>query len=110
MENKKRIIVHFNNITPEVLEALHQRYPDGFQPHIFKVTKPNGAFFHAITVDTKDASYLIKVDVKIDNATDEKIEEQLFSKDDIPDTDSKSPDDDDVTEQPEKPPADDDTF
>jgi hypothetical protein len=110
MENKKRIIVHFNNISPEVLEAVHKKYPDGFQDRIFKVTKPNGDFFHAITVDTKDASYLIKVDVKIDTATDEKIAEQLFSKDDVPDADIKSSDDEEETEQPEKPPAEDDDI
>ncbi|MBP8042917.1 MAG: hypothetical protein KAZ36_13525, partial [Bacteroidales bacterium] len=62
-----------------------------------------------ITVDTKDASYLIKVDVKIDTATDEKIEEQLFAKDDIPDADIKASDEDD-TEDAGKMPADDDDI
>lgn len=109
MEQKKRVIVHISNITPEVMDTIQIKYPDGYQNHIFKVTKPNGDFFHAITVDTKDASYLIKVDVKIDTATDEKIDEQLFAKDDIPDTDAKTPDDDD-TEQPDKTPADDDVV
>ncbi len=75
MEQKKRVIIHINNVTQEVLEAIQQKYPEGYQDRIFKVTKPNGDFFHAITVDTADASYLIKVDVKIDTATDEKIEE-----------------------------------
>lgn len=98
MENKKKIIVHFNNITPEVLEAVQKKYPEGFQDHVFKVTKPNNDFFYAITVDTLDASYLIKIDVKIDTATDEKIAEQLFAKDDIPDADIKVSDDD-----PDKP-------
>lgn len=107
METKKRIIIHFNNITPEVLEAVQKKYPEGFQDHIFKVTKPNNDFFHAITVDTKDASYLIKVDVKIDNATDEKIAEQLFAKDDIPEAEGK-PSDEDENEPPEKIAADDD--
>ena len=109
MENKKRIIVNINNITPDVLEAIQKKYPDGYHDHIFKVTKPSGDFFHAITVDTKDTSYLIKVDVKIDTATDEKIEEQLFAKDDIPEADIKGEEDD--TEHPEKsPPEEDDNF
>ncbi|HOY33040.1 MAG TPA: hypothetical protein PKW80_14265 [Bacteroidales bacterium] len=112
MEQKKKVIIHFNNISSEVLEAVQKKYPDGYQDHIFKVTKPNGDFFHAITIDTKDASYLIKVDVKIDNATDEKIAEQLFSKDDIPDIDIKSSgEDEEDTESHEKPrPDDDDNF
>ncbi len=113
MEQKKKVIIHYNNITPDVLEAINKKYPDGFHDHIFKVTKPNGDFFHAITVDTKDASYLVKIDVKIDNVSDEKIDEQLFSKDDIPEADIKPSDvdDEDVNEQPSKPPtADDDNF
>jgi len=33
----------------------------------------------AFTLDTEDTSYLIKVDVKIDTVTTDKIDEQLFS-------------------------------
>jgi hypothetical protein len=106
MENKKKIIVHFNNLTPEVLEAVQKKYPEGYQDHVFKVTKPNNDFFYAITVDTEDASYLIKINVKIDTATDEKIAEQLFAKDDIPDTDIKPSDDD--NEKPDIVPTDED--
>ncbi len=109
MEQKKRVIIHINNIGPEILEAIHNKYPEGYQDRIFKVTKPNGDFFHAITVDTKDASYLIKVDVKIDTATDEKIEEQLFAKDDIPDADIKASEEDD-SDDGRKMSADDDDI
>ena len=101
MKQKKNVIVHFNNITPEVLEALRNKYPDGYQDHVFKVTKPNNDFFYGITVDTEDTSYLIKVDVKIDNATDEKLAEQLFAKDDIPEADIKGTDEDE-NEHPDK--------
>ncbi len=110
MKQKKNVIVHFNNITPEVLEAVHIKYPDGYQDHVFKVTKPNNDFFYAITVDTQDTSYLIKIDVKIDNATDEKLAEQLFAKDDIPETDIKATDEDE-REHPDKAEAkEDDDF
>jgi len=109
IEQKKRVIIHINNVTQEVLEAIQQKYPEGYQDRIFKVTKPNGDFFHAITVDTADASYLIKVDVKIDTATDEKIEEQLFAKDDIPEADIKASDDED-SDDVGKSPADDDDI
>jgi hypothetical protein len=76
---KKKVIVHYNNLTPEVLEALREKYPDGHQHHIFKVTKPNNDFFYAVTLDTKDTSYLIKVDVKIDNVTENKLDDVIFS-------------------------------
>ncbi len=79
METRKKVIVHINNISPEVMEIVHEKYPDGYQDRVFKVTKPNGDFFHAITVDTEDTSYLIKVDVRIDSVTTDKIDEQIFS-------------------------------
>ncbi len=79
MDKKKRVIIHISNIPCEVLDALREKYPDGYMNHIFKVTKPNNEFFHAVTVDMKDASYLIKVDVKIDNITEDKLDDAIFS-------------------------------
>lgn len=107
MENKKNVIVHISNISPEVIEALHNKYPDGYQDHIFKVTKPNKDFFYAVTVDTKDTSYLIKVDVRIDTATTEKIDEQLFSNIDSIEPEIKPTDDD---EEPKKKKSEDDDL
>jgi hypothetical protein len=69
---RKRVITHINNLPQEVLEALMEKYPQGYQEYMFKVTKPNGDFFYAVTLDTSDTSYLVKVDVKIDNVNDEK--------------------------------------
>jgi len=79
METRKKVIVHISNLSPEVMEIVHEKYPDGFQDHVFKITKPNNDFFYAFTLDTEDTSYLIKVDVKIDTVTTDKIDEQLFS-------------------------------
>lgn len=107
MENKKNVIVHISNITPEVQEALNEKYPDGFQHHVFKVTKPNKDFFYAITVDTQDTSYLIKVDVKIDTATNDKIDEQLFSHNDLMDSELKAADEED---EPKKKKHDEEEF
>lgn len=76
MNQKKRIVVSFENLKPEILQAVMKKYPQGYANHVFKVTLPNNNFFHAITVDTEDASYLIKVKVKLDKA--EKLEEELF--------------------------------
>ncbi len=95
MEPKKKVIVHINNVSQEVLEAIQEKYPEGYQDYVFKVTKPNNDFFYAITVDTADASYLIKVDVKIDTISNDKMDEQIFSAvDNIP-LDIKPDDDDD---------------
>jgi hypothetical protein len=74
---KKRLVVSYKNCSEEVLEAIKKKYPMGYTDFVMKVQKPSGDFFYAITVDTADASYLIKVDVKIDNLTEEEFEKEF---------------------------------
>ncbi len=59
-------VVKFEDLPEDALKALALKYPDGWKAYIRKITKPNGKYFHAINVDTKKVSYLVKVDVKID--------------------------------------------
>jgi hypothetical protein len=104
MNQKKRIVVSYDNLTQDVIEAIMKKYPQGYANHVFKVNLPNNKFFHAITVDTADASYLVKVKVKLDKA--EKLEEDLFNSgldktSDTDDTDSDSADDGDEPGKPE---------
>ncbi len=77
MEKKKKLVVSYRNCSAEVLEAIKKKYPNGYGDFVIKVQKPNNDFFYAITVDTIDASYLIKVDVKIDNLTEEEFEKEF---------------------------------
>jgi hypothetical protein len=74
---KKRLVVSYKNCTEEVIEAIKKKYPNGYNDYVIKVQKPNNDFFYAITVDTADASYLVKVDVKIDNLTEEEFEKEF---------------------------------
>jgi hypothetical protein len=74
---KKRLVVSYKNCSEEVLEAIKKKYPMGYNDFVMKVQKPSGDFFYAITVDTADASYLVKVDVKIDNLTEEEFEKEF---------------------------------
>lgn len=74
---KKKLVVSYRNCTEEVLEAIKKKYPNGYNDFVMKVQKPSGDFFYAITVDTAEASYLIKVDVKIDNLTEEEFEKEF---------------------------------
>ena len=93
---KKRLVVSFKNLPPEVLELVKEKYPKGYSDDVIKVDKGNGDFFYAITLDTDDTSYLIKVDVKVDTEIEE-VERQLFGgsndaegddvNDDFPETD-----------------------
>lgn len=59
------------------LKPSRKKYPLGYNDYVIKVTKPNNDFFYAVTVDTEDASYLVKVDVKIDNLTEEEFEKEF---------------------------------
>jgi hypothetical protein len=79
MQKKKRVIIHISNLPPEAEEALKEKYPEGYKNHIRKYPKPNGEFFHAVELDCGDASYLVKVDVKIDNITEDKLDDAIFS-------------------------------
>jgi hypothetical protein len=74
---KKRLVVSYKNCSEEVMEAIKKKYPTGYNDSVIKVQKPNNDFFYAITVETADANYLVKVDVKIDNLTEEEFEKEF---------------------------------
>jgi hypothetical protein len=76
---KKRLVISYKNCPDKIVQAIREKYPLGYGDAIIKVQKPNGEFFHAITVDFEDISYLVKVDVKIDNLTEEEFEKQFGS-------------------------------
>lgn len=67
---KKRVIKSIENISEEVMDAVKKKYPDGWNNHVQRINKGNGEFFHAITVDTIDTAYMIKVNVKVDSYED----------------------------------------
>jgi hypothetical protein len=100
MEQKKRLVISYKNCSAEVLQAIKEKHPAGYGDAIIKVDKPNGDFFHAITVDLEDVSYLVKVDVKIDNLTEEEFEKQFganSSEDsDVSDVEAKDEDPDNI--------------
>lgn len=67
---KKRVIKRMENLTGDLMEALKEKYPDGWFNHITKVHKGNNEFFHAINLDLGDTTYLIRVNVKIDKKSE----------------------------------------
>lgn len=94
--SKKRVVVSYNNLSPELLELFKSKFPHGYQNQVIKVEKPNGDFFFAVTMDTEDASYLVKVNVKIDTKIkDEDDEKEFFGgmNDDIGTDEDSFPDD-----------------
>jgi len=78
-QSKRRLVVSYNNLSPELLAIIKERYPRGYADYmgeIFKVDKPDGSFFYAISLEVPDAIYLVKVDVKIDDY--EEAADELF--------------------------------
>lgn len=108
MVQRKKVIVHINNVAPEVLDALNEKYPEGYKNHVIKITKPNNDFFHAVPVDLEDVSYLVKIDVKIDNVHQDKLDEQIFSNLESVEPEVKGEDEDDEDEKKSKKSSDDD--
>ena len=72
-DNKKRHIVSYENMSPELAAAFAEKYPKGFSdylPDLTKYTKPDGTPFYAVLIEIPDAIYLVKIKVQIDNADD----------------------------------------
>jgi hypothetical protein len=96
-QSKRRAVVSYANLNPELLAAFKEKYPRGYADYmseVFKVDKPDGTFFYAISLEVPDAIYLVKVDVKIDDYED--LERGLFgggSDDDSGDPDEFPEDD-----------------
>ena len=95
---KKRAVVSYANMSPELAAAFKEKYPKGYADYmgdLFKVDKPDGSFFYAVSIEIPEAIYLVKIDVKIDDYED--AENDLFgddSADDAAGGDGTFPDED----------------
>ncbi len=72
-DNRKRHIVSYENMSPELAAAFAEKYPKGFSdylPDLNKYTKPDGTPFYAVMVEIPGAIYLVKIKVQIDNLDD----------------------------------------
>ncbi len=79
---KKHLVVSFNNLAPELQEALRVKYPAGFSEVMIRIDKPSGDFFYAVPFETQEIAYLVKIDVKIDDGADDDDDDKDFYGDD----------------------------
>lgn len=73
MDNKRRAITSYENMSDELAAAFAEKYPKGYSdyfPDLIKYDKPDGTSFYAVTVEIPDALYLVKIQVKTDDAED----------------------------------------
>ena len=71
MDQKKRHVVSYENMSPELAAAFAEKYPKGFSDYLadlVKYTKPDGTPFNAVTIETPDSIYLVKIKLKTDDA------------------------------------------
>lgn len=76
---KKRAVISYENMSDELMDAFREKYPHGYADYmgdIFKVDKPDGSSFYAVSLEIPDALYLVKIKVKIDDYGD--VENDLF--------------------------------
>lgn len=86
---KRKVIKAFENLSPEVMAALNESYPYGFEDKIQSIQDViKGGFFKGLIFDHDDVTYLIKF----------KNEEQItgFPTEDDSDDDDNNYDDDSV--------------
>jgi hypothetical protein len=76
----KRAVVSYENMSAELQAAFKEKYPKGYADYmgdIFKVDKPDGTSFYAVSVEMPGARYLVKISVKVDDYED--VEKDLFN-------------------------------
>lgn len=61
--SKKRIIKSLENLSENLVELIHQQYPNGYQASISRITNAKKEPIFVFPLDTEDAIYLIKVPV-----------------------------------------------
>jgi len=72
-DNRRRHIVSYENMSPELAAAFAEKYPKGFNdylPDLNKYTKPDGTPFYAVLIEMPEDIYLVKIKVQIDNPDD----------------------------------------
>ena len=66
-----RIIVDDKKLTPEILNLLVEKFPDGYGIRdVIKFTNPKGQYVEAVEVRTDDTIYLVKISDELVDSMD----------------------------------------
>ena len=63
-KHKKNLIVSYKNLSDDLKILLREAYPDGYDDHMQRFTKPNGETIFVVPFETDDTCYMIKFEVK----------------------------------------------
>ena len=73
----KRIIVDYKKLTPEILNLLVEKFPDGYGIRdIVRFTNPKGHYVEAVEVRTDDTIYLVKISDELVDTMDKYEEDE----------------------------------
>ena len=61
--SKKRIIKDYDQMPPEILLKLKDRFPHGYQEHLLRFNNANGELISALPFETEEAFYLVRMNV-----------------------------------------------
>lgn len=81
VNTKRRLVVSFHNLPSEMQEAVKSLYPLGYADAMMRIDKPNGDFFYAVPFETDEISYLVKIDVKIDDLSEDDDDKDYYDED-----------------------------
>ncbi len=61
--SKKKVIKSLENLSGDLLELIHNQYPNGYESSITRITNAKREPIFVFPLETEDATYLIKVPV-----------------------------------------------
>jgi hypothetical protein len=61
--SKKKVIKSLENLSVDLLELLHNQYPNGYESSITRITNAKREPIFVFPLETDDATYLVKVPV-----------------------------------------------
>ena len=98
--SKRRLITSFHNLTVEQQAEVRALYPQGFGEVMMRYDKPDGTFFYTVPYETEDTYYMVKIDVKVDDAVDDDNDgyyddDEIKGADELADAQSEEMSDDD---------------
>ncbi len=71
ISNKLRKIVDFKNLTPELMEALEDRYGGDYEAETIRFRNAQGDLISAVPIETESTVYLVKMSVHLKNKLEE---------------------------------------
>lgn len=80
-KRKNNLIVSYKNLSDELKEKFKEAYPDGYNDHLQRFTKPNGDVIFVVPFETPETNYMVKFEVIIDTLGED-LDKALFDDDD----------------------------